>query len=160
MIGGFRTEFDPELDLLLERTVPIAPQLMWQAWTQAEHLKRWFVPRPWSVAHCQLNPVPGGIFHTIMRDPEGNEVPSDPGCFLHLVENELIVFTDALLPGFRPAPEPFFTAVITFRAQDRGTHYTARAIHGSRSDRDKHDAAGFGVGWGTSLDQLVELMGR
>lgn len=34
--------FDPELDLVLERVVPVPRRLVWAAWTQPEHLKKWF----------------------------------------------------------------------------------------------------------------------
>jgi uncharacterized protein YndB with AHSA1/START domain len=31
-------EFDPRLDLLLERVVDVRPELVWAAWTQPEHV--------------------------------------------------------------------------------------------------------------------------
>lgn len=35
---------DPRLDLVLERTVDVRPELVWEAWTKPEHVKHWFVP--------------------------------------------------------------------------------------------------------------------
>jgi hypothetical protein len=32
---------------------------------------------------------------------------------LEVVPNERLIWTDALLPGYRPSPEPFMTAVLT-----------------------------------------------
>ena len=31
---------DPKLDLVLERTVDVSPELVWMAWTEPEHLKK------------------------------------------------------------------------------------------------------------------------
>jgi Activator of Hsp90 ATPase homolog 1-like protein len=45
---------------------------------------------------------PGGNFRTVMRSPEGQEFPH-VGCFLELIENEKMVMTNALEPGYRPA---------------------------------------------------------
>lgn len=148
--------FDPELDLVLERVVDVRPGLVWEAWTKPEHLKRWFVPRPWSLAECEVDLRPGGLFRTVMRSPEGEEMPSD-GCFLEVIEGRRLVFTDALGPGFRPNAEPFMTATVTITPEGDGTRYRAVAIHANREARDKHEEMGFEDGWGAALDQLVEL---
>lgn len=151
------SEFDPKLDLVLERVVDVPRELVWAAWTQPEHLKKWFAPAPWSVSSCEIDLRPGGICRTVMRSPEGEEFPST-GCYLEIVENERLVFTDALGPGYRPSGEAFFTAVITLEAQGAGTRYTAKAMHKDETDRQKHDEMGFHVGWGICLDQLVALV--
>lgn len=148
---------DPELDLVLERVVDVPPELVWKAWTRPEHLVHWFVPAPWTLADCSVDLRPGGAFRTVMRSPEGEEFPSE-GCYLEIVENRKLIFTDALLPGYRPSPEPFFTAVVTLEPEGTGTRYVARAIHRDREGRDRHEAMGFHQGWGTCLDQLVALV--
>lgn len=152
-----RPQHDPELDLILEREVDVAPELVWKAWTEAEHLKKWFVPRPWTIAECRVDLRPGGEYFTIMRSPDGDEFPNS-GCYLVIEPGRRLVFTDALLPGFRPAPEPFFTAEITIEAIEGGTRYRARAMHRDQEGRDRHEAMGFHEGWGTCFDQLVELV--
>lgn len=58
-------------------------------------LKQWFCPAPWSVKHTEIDLRPGGIFKTIMVSPEGQEFPH-MGCFLEVVPQEGLVFTDAL----------------------------------------------------------------
>jgi hypothetical protein len=62
---------DPELDLVLERVVDVPPELIWKAWTQPEHLKQWFVPRPWTITECEIDLRPGGVFRMVMRPPDG-----------------------------------------------------------------------------------------
>jgi uncharacterized protein YndB with AHSA1/START domain len=149
-----RTTHDPELDLVLERVVPVSPKLMWAAWTKPEHLKQWFAPAPWTVSECRIDLRPGGGCSTVMRSPEGQDFPSE-GCYLEIVPEKKLVFTDALLAGFRPAENPFFTAVITFEPHGEGTRYIARAMHQNAENRRKHEDMGFHIGWGKCLDQLV-----
>lgn len=148
---------DPRLDLVLERTVDIPRQLVWAAWTQAEHLKHWFTPAPWTTVDCEIDLRPGGIFRAVMRSPEGQE-HVHVGCYLEVIENERLVWTDALGPGFRPSMQPFVTAVITLESLGSGTQYTAIARHGDEATRVKHEEMGFTQGWNTALDQLVAYM--
>ena len=151
------TAHNPELDLVLERVVPVPPKLMWTAWTRPEHVKEWFAPKPWSVTEVQIDLRPGGQVRSVMRSPEGQLFPNE-GCFLEIVPEKKLVFTDALQPGFRPAENPFFTAVVTFEPHGDGTRYIARALHQSVENRKKHEDMGFSVGWGQVLDQLVAFI--
>src|SRR5687767_11191856 len=100
-----RTTIDPKLDLVLEREVDVPRELVWAAWTMPEHIKEWFCPRPWRVTGCRVDLRPGGEFSSTFRGPEGQEFPNN-GCFLEVVPMERLVFTDTLLPGYRPAPKP------------------------------------------------------
>ena len=156
MSGAADWNIDPALDLVLERVVAVRPELVWKVWTEPEHLVQWFCPRPWSVSECEMDVRPGGIFRTVMRSPEGEDMPSDAGCFLDVIPNERLVWTDAVLPGYRPKDNGFFTAIILIEATDGGTRYTAIAKHKDEAGRKQHEEMGFQEGWGTALDQLVE----
>ena len=152
---------DPNLDLVLERVVDVPRELVWAAWTQPEHIKKWFTPAPWKTIDCEIDLRPGGKFQTTMQSPEGQTFPNT-GCYLEIVPKEKLVFTNAMAPGYRPlvaGGAPFlFTAVITLEAMGISTKYTATAIHADVDGRTKHEAMGFHHGWGAALDQLVALM--
>lgn len=145
---------DPKLDLVLDRVVDVPRELVWAAWTTPEHLIHWFTPAPWSTIEAEIDLRPGGIFRTVMRSPEGETFPGT-GCVLEVVPNQRLVWTDALLPGYRPSGKPFFTAVLTLEAQGSGTRYIATAIHGDEATRKRHEEMGFHSGWGKALDQLI-----
>lgn len=147
-------KIDPKLDLVLERVIDVPPELVWRCWTEPEHLKPWFAPKPWTTTHCEIDLRPGGKFASTMRSPEGEDFPSE-GCYLEVVPTSRLVWTDALQGGYRPSPEPFFTAVLTFEPNGKGTRYRAVAIHRDPEGRKKHEEMGFHEGWGTVLDQLV-----
>lgn len=158
---------DPKLDLVLQRVIDVPPDLVWTAWTQPEHLKKWFTPAPWTTVECEIDLRPGGAFRTVMRSPEGQDYPS-VGCYLEIVPNRRLVWTSALEPGYRPAKrveskghecdELLFTAILVLEPQGEGTRYTATALHMSDEDRTRHADMGFHDGWGKALDQLVEHM--
>ena len=147
---------DPKLDLLLERHADVSPAQVWKAWTTPEHLMKWLAPRPWTITECEVDLRPGGQLKFVMRSPEGQLYPN-LCCFLEVVPNQRLVWTDALLPGYRPAAEPFFTAVVLMESDGKGgTNYTAIAIHRDEDGRKKHEAMGFHQGWGQVFDQMVE----
>jgi uncharacterized protein YndB with AHSA1/START domain len=148
---------DPKLDLVLERTLDVPRELVWTAWTTPSHIPHWFVPKPWTIIDCEIDLRPGGIFRTVMRSPEGQEFPN-VGCFLEIVPNERLIWTDTLLPGYRPAEKPFFTAILTLEPQGSGTRYTAIALHRDAETRKKHEEMGFQEGWGTVVNQMVEYI--
>ena len=80
----------------------------------------------------------GGFYLSCMRSPEGKEFPNT-GCYLEVVPNERLVFTDALLPGFRASETPFVTAILTLEARGKGTRDRAIAIHRDEAGRQQHD---------------------
>jgi uncharacterized protein YndB with AHSA1/START domain len=145
---------DPKLDLVIEREIDVPVELVWKAWTTPEHLREWFVPKPWTITACELDLRPGGVFSTVMRSPDGEEFPN-VGCYLEVTPNERLIFTDTLLPGYRPSAKPFFTAVLQLARNGAGTRYTAIAIHGDEETRKNHEDMGFYEGWGTVVDQMV-----
>lgn len=151
---------DPQRDLVLERIIDVPPEKVWRAWTIPEQLKQWFTPAPWTTVACEIDLRPGGIFRTVMRSPEG-EANEDTGCYLEVVPNERLVWTGALLPGYRPAPaardDIVFTAIILIEPHNAGTKYTAIAIHRDVEGCAQHAAMGFHAGWGAALDQLVAV---
>ncbi len=155
---------DPRLDLMLERVIDVPRELVWKAWTTPEYVTKWFTPAPWETVDCKIDLRPGGHFYTVMRSPEGEDYPYQC-CYLEVVENEKLVWTDALAPGYRPSARPsndmlgsFFTAMILLEAHGSGTKYTAIAIHPTEAGRKQHEEMGFHDGWGTALDQLVEFV--
>jgi uncharacterized protein YndB with AHSA1/START domain len=162
---------DPKLDLQFERLVDIPPELVWAAWTRPEHIKHWFTPAPWKTIECEIDLRPGGIFSTMMQSPEGANFPNI-GCYLELVENRRLVFTNAMAPGFRPASPEIaggenntetggafaFTAVVSMEPQAAGCRYTATVLHQSERGCRQHAAMGFETGWSKALEQLVAYM--
>jgi uncharacterized protein YndB with AHSA1/START domain len=149
-----------DLDLVLERVVDVPPDLLFKAWTTAKHLMPWFCPKPYATVACEIDLRPGGQFFAQMVDPDGNKLPTEPGCYLEVVPNRKLVWTSALGPGYRPhdaAAAPwFFTAVLTFEPHgDGGCKYTAMAMHSTQAHAQSHEQMGFSQGWGIVLDQLV-----
>ncbi len=154
-----------DIDLVLERTLDAPVDLVWKAYTDPEHLKRWFAPKPYEITEIELDLRPGGIFRFRMVGPDNFDTGhGTPGCVLEVIEGQRLVWTSALGPGYRPNEagegcESFpMTAVITFADAGGGkTRYTAVALHKDAVDKETHEKMGFHDGWGTTATQLEEL---
>ncbi|NGN40956.1 SRPBCC family protein [Mesorhizobium sp. CGMCC 1.15528] len=154
-----KTDATPANDreLVLTRLIDAPREKVFKAWTDAELLKQWFAPLPWTTPAVEVDVRPGGSSMFVMRDPDGNDYPNK-GVYLEVVESEKLVFTDAFTEAWLPSEKPFFTGVLTFEDEGGKTRYTARARHWTKEDRDAHEKMGFHEGWGQCADQLEALV--
>lgn len=151
--GDPKTDLDPETDLSFTRTLAVPRALVWECWTDPKHIPHFFVPAPHKVATVDLDVRVGGRFNTTF-DVDG-KLMENRGVYLEVVPGEKLVFTDAYTEGWKPAPEPFMTAILLLGdAPGGGTTYTAIARHRSAATRKSHEDMGFYGGWGTVADQL------
>ncbi|MCP9272186.1 SRPBCC family protein [Mycolicibacterium arenosum] len=148
----------PHLDLTVSRIIKAPRSAVWNAWTDPASFEKWWVPEPTICRVQAMDLRPGGSFRTEISEGGGQFGPHITGCFLAVDELERIVFTDALVAGWRPADAAFMTAVIVMRDHPDGTEYTASALHRNVADRDQHEQLGFHDGWGTVTRQLAELV--
>ena len=136
-----KLDLDPTTDLSFTRTLAAPRQLIWECWTDPRHIPHFFVPAPHKVTAVDI-------------DVEGN-VMDNRGVYLEVVPGEKLVFTDAYTEGWKPAPEPFMTAILLLAdAPEGGTTYTAIARHRTPETRKSHEDMGFYDGWGTVVTQL------
>jgi len=143
-------------ELVLTRLIDAPREKLYRAWTDAELLKQWFAPKPWTTPQAELDVRPGGASLVVMRSPDGNDMPC-PGVYLEVVPNQRLVFTDAYTSTWQPSQKPFMTVILTFEDEGGKTRYTARVRHWTVADREAHEKMGFHHGWGQCADQLAAL---
>ena len=152
-------DLDPETDLILTRTVNAPRALLYECWTTPRHMKEFFVPRPHKVTACDLDVRAGGHCNTTF-EVDGTLI-ENKGVYLEVIPDEKLVFTDTYTAGWKPAPDPFMTAIILFEDAGEGqTRYTAIARHRTPETRAQHEAMGFHEGWGTVVSQLEDYAQR
>jgi uncharacterized protein YndB with AHSA1/START domain len=134
-------------------------EAVYRAWSEPELFKQWFAPLPYTTPVAEMDVRTGGASLIVMRSPDGEDMPI-PGVYLEVVPNERIVFTDAYTKPWEPSEHPFMTAIITLDDLGGKTRYTARVLHWTVADREKHEAMGFHQGWGQCADQLAALVAK
>jgi len=153
-------KFNPDLDLVFEKKTALSPQKIWQGWTHPETLMKWFCPKPWKVTDCRIDLRSGGEFMTVMQGP-GGEKMNNEGCYLEVVENQKLVWTNLMSKDYRPQliPHPGFgfAVTVTLSKAGSGTLYKATVSHADSESRKKHEQMGFQDGWGMAFKQLEDL---
>jgi uncharacterized protein YndB with AHSA1/START domain len=150
--------FNPKLDFVIERFIDAPIRLVWEALTKPEHLREWYMPRPWGrVVRAEMDVRPGGIFSIDIAVGDG-QVSPNLGCFLEAVPMERLVWTSMLFPGYRPAvfDDIPITAIVTMKPEGTGTRYVFTALHRNEADLETNKASGFYQGTEIAIDQLVE----
>ncbi len=150
--------FDPKLDLLIERVIKAPRTAVWHAWTDPASFAQWWIPAPALCRVAAMELVPGGAMITEISENGSDFGPHLSACYLAIEPEHRLVFTNALTRGWRPAAEPFITAVITLSDHPEGTLYSARVMHKSSEVRNHHAELGFYDGWGTVAGQLAALV--
>jgi uncharacterized protein YndB with AHSA1/START domain len=160
MTAAVETAPATDRELVLTRVIDAPREKLFRAWTDAELLKQWFAPLPYTTPVAELDVRPGGANLVVMRSPDGKDLPNR-GVYLEVVENERLVFTDAYTQAWEPSQKPFMTVILTFEDEGGGkTRYTARVRHWTVADREAHEKMGFHGGWGLCTDQLAALVAR
>lgn len=151
-------QFDPTTDLEISRLLRAKPAQIWRCWSDPKLLEQWWAPRPVVTRDVVIDLRAGGRFRTVMDVPDHPEMAGE-GCFLDVLPERRIVWTDMMEAGWRPARAEFFgfTAIITMTPEGEGTRYVARALHRTREVAQQHEDMGFQDGWGTVIGQLDDL---
>lgn len=154
-----------EQELVSTRTINAPREMVFKAWTEPEHLKRWWGPRGFTAPHVTIDPRPGGVYHYVMRSPDGQEFWGK-GVFREIVRPERIVYMDSfsdeagnLVEPTHYGMSPDFPAqtliTVTFAEHQGKTEVTLRYSVGSASAIDRENMQ---QGWAESLDRLAEYL--
>jgi uncharacterized protein YndB with AHSA1/START domain len=124
-------------ELILERTFKAPRELVFEAFTQAEHLRQWWGPRGWELTQCTVDLRPGGRWHYCMKcvDPaQGDFYGMESwglGIYDEIRAPERLVYTDYFsdAQGNINTEMPTTQAILTFEAVDGGTRVLSRSVY-------------------------------
>lgn len=80
--------------LTITRIFDAPRELVWKAWTEPEHVMRWWGPKDFTSPVCRLDLRVGGKYLFCMKSPDGQEFWST-GVFREIVPMERLVYTDS-----------------------------------------------------------------
>jgi uncharacterized protein YndB with AHSA1/START domain len=98
-------------EISITRTLNAPIDLVWETWTDPEHIAQWWGPNGFTNTITKMDLRPGGEWLLVMHGPDGTDY-KNKSIFKEIIPHKKIVF-DHIAPNF--------TATIEFEAQGEST---------------------------------------
>jgi len=134
--------------LTLKKTLDAPLELVWEAWTEPEHIAGWWGPKGMPLKIVEHNFRVGGKWKYIMPMPDGSEFISE-GQYSEITKFERII-TSA---NFRPMTEGVEIRA-TFERDGDKTIFTFSVVHPTEEYCRQQEKMGFYNGWGSAFTRL------
>jgi uncharacterized protein YndB with AHSA1/START domain len=149
----FTTPSDREF--VTTRVFDAPRHLVWEAWTNPKHVPQWLLgPSGWTMPVCEIDLRPGGEWHFVWRNADGNEMEMR-GIYREVSPPERLVNTERWGPEW---PETVNTLVFAERGDQ--TLMTLTVLYPSKEARDAAMATGMTSGMTESFDRLDAFLQR
>ena len=132
----------------IKRTFNAPIKLVWEAWTQSEHIALWWGPKGMETEVIEHDFRVGGQWKYSMVMPDGNKFITD-GVYLEIVEFQKICSS----ANFKPMTEGVEIQAL-FEASGDKTNFTFNIVHPTKEYRIQQEKMGILNGWGSVFDRL------
>jgi uncharacterized protein YndB with AHSA1/START domain len=143
-------------ELTITRLVDAPRELVFRAWTDPEHLARWWGPDGFSVSSAHSDLRPGGALAIVMCDPDGLGSPMT-GVYREVVVPQLLVI-DTRVVGADGQLLLEGTHTVTLADRHGKTELTVRAQAVALAPEAIAMLGGMRAGWSQSLQCLDDLL--
>lgn len=140
-------------EIVLTRTFDAPRDLIFEAHTSCEHMSRWWGPRGYEIADCEIDFRPGGKWRIVHRDPEGNEY-GFRGEYREIERPERITWTFE----FEGMPGQISVETLTLVEEDGRTTLTATSVYDSVEARDAMLQTDMEAGARETWERLAEYV--
>ena len=147
-----------EGELKMTRIFDAPREVVFRAWTEPEHMTRWWGPKHFTNRVEQMDVRPSGAWRIVMCAPDGAEHPAQ-GIYQEIVPPERLVFTNDAVDKEGKVIIAGFTTVI-FDDQDGKTRLTLQTRATAKVAYAANFLKGMEMGWTQSLERLAEALGR
>ena len=143
-------------ELTITRVFNANRELVFKMWTEPEHLSKWYGPKGFSVAGCEIDLKPNGAFNIDMKRPDGQIYPTK-GVFREISPPEKLVFS--LLSHFDDQNKPQVEMLnnLTFIEENGKTKMTMHIVE-VKTISGVVPLKGLDFAWNQSFDKLSEAL--
>ncbi len=140
-------------EIVMTREFDAPRDLVFLAHTSCEHMSRWWGPRKYEFASCEIDFREGGKWRMVHRGPDGDE-HGFRGEYREIVAPERIVWTFEY-EGF---PGQISVETLTLEEHDGRTTLTARSVYDTVEQRDGMLQSGMAEGATETWERLYEYL--
>ncbi len=140
----------------MTRMIDAPVDLVFRAWTEGEHLMKWYAPDGFDVARAEADAKQGGAYSIVMRGPDGAEYPLW-GTFTEFdPPTKLVMAATAAGPDGTPALDAIIT--VTLVDHDGKTELTVHEKASALTPEAAAMLAGMEVGLVQTLRKLEDVV--
>ncbi|GAB2182292.1 SRPBCC family protein [Denitratisoma sp. agr-D3] len=121
---------DKDRELILQRDIPFARELVWRAMTDPEHVNQWWGPDGFRNEEVTLDFRVGGEWRYVMVGPDGTRYPN-LSLFKEIVPPSRLVYDHG------DGQRVWFETTVTLEPTATGTLVTLRQLYPSQAARDE-----------------------
>ena len=111
-------------EMVITRHVKAPRDRVWEAWTDAKHLAKWWGPNGFSTTISAFEFKIGGVWQFVMHGPDGRDYPSRVE-YTQIKKPERLEYHHVAADG---SGAELFASTVTFEAKDGGTFVTLRVL--------------------------------
>ena len=141
-------------EIVLTRVFDAPRQMVFDAFTRPELLRRWFGARGWNLVVCEVDLRVGGGWRFVSRGPDGAEM-GQGGVYREVVPPDRLVYTELFDDQSYPGES---LIAHDFAEQDGRTTLTSTLLYATREGRDTVLRYPMARGVAESYDRLAELL--
>ena len=141
-------------EIAMTRVFDAPRELVFEAWTNPEHVRHWWGPSSATIVTCEADVRPGGAWRYVMRSESGEETPFT-GVYQEVTPPERVVHTEIYDVEPFNQGDPSITTV-TFTDVEGRTLVTSVTLYPSRDVRDAILQSGMESGAAELCDRLAE----
>jgi uncharacterized protein YndB with AHSA1/START domain len=142
-----------ERELVITRVFDAPRSLVFKAWTEPEHMAKWFGPQGFTSTVLRNELRPGGAYRIYMRGPEGDDHWMQ-GIYREIVEPQRLVMVGCWADAQGNPTRPETTLTLTFEDIGAKTKMTLhQTLFESVTARNEHQGC-----WSSSFERLAEYL--
>jgi uncharacterized protein YndB with AHSA1/START domain len=142
-----------EREIVMTREFDAPRELVFEAHSSCEHMSRWWGPRKYEFASCEIDFRPGGKWRIVHRGPDGEEYAFH-GEYREILRPERIVWTFE----FEGFPGSVSVETMTLEEHDGKSTFTATSVYDTVEQRDQMLQSGMEEGATESMERLDEYL--
>ena len=146
-------EMPSDTEIVMTREFNAPRELLFDAWTKPEHVRRWWGLRGSKVPVCEIDLRVGGKWRWVLGEPESGE-HAFSGVYLEIVRPERLVRTE----WYEAIPGAEYVLTQTFTESDGKTTLRQHLKYKSAQHRDGHIMSGMEAGMQETFERLDELL--
>jgi uncharacterized protein YndB with AHSA1/START domain len=142
--------------LEISRTFDAPRQAVWDAWTQPEQFKQWFMPAPFTIPSCELDVRVGGNLRVDTQGPDGVIMPLVGKYTVVDEPSKLVLVSSPLDADGNKLFEVQQTVTLTETAGKTTLNITSEVL--SAGENAEQYLSGMEQGLNQAFDQLSSLV--